>query len=189
MSATTRAEFEARYRSDPDPWRYRASRYERDKYAATLAACGAGPFDDAVELGGSIGVFSAMLAPRCRRLTTIDFSATAVEQARLQLQPHPHAAAVVGEIPAAIQRRRFDLVVASEVLYYLTRETLLATLAALEQRMPPGGTLVCVHWRQPGPERPLSAAEVHEAVRAQPWLALQRSEPPTKYLLDVLEST
>ena len=67
MSFMTAADFEARYRADPDPWGYLASEYERKKYAATLAACGPGPFACALELGGSIGVFSAMLAPRCDR--------------------------------------------------------------------------------------------------------------------------
>ena len=65
-------DFEARYRAERDPWGYETSAYERDKYAATLAACGPGPFARGLELGGSIGVFSALLASRCERLDTID---------------------------------------------------------------------------------------------------------------------
>ena len=72
MTVMTSSEFDRRYREDPDPWGYRSSPYERAKYAATLDACGPGPFASALELGGSIGVFSARLAPRCRSLTTID---------------------------------------------------------------------------------------------------------------------
>src|SRR6202012_6104676 len=75
-------EFERRYRVQGDPWAYRSSGYERAKYDATLRACGPGPFAAALELGGSIGVFSARLAPRCRALTTIDFSPTGVRAAR-----------------------------------------------------------------------------------------------------------
>ena len=80
------AEFEHRYEQDADPWGYRSSPYERLKYAATLEACGPGPFRAALELGGSIGDFSALLAPRCRALTTIDFSPTAVDAARRELR-------------------------------------------------------------------------------------------------------
>ena len=58
-------DFEARYQRRPDPWDYERSDYEHAKYAATLAACGAGPFASALELGGSIGVFTELLAPRC----------------------------------------------------------------------------------------------------------------------------
>src|SRR5579859_4769288 len=67
MGAMSAAQFEARYRADPDPWGYTSSPYEREKYRATLSACGGGPFEHGLELGGSIGVFSELLAPRCRR--------------------------------------------------------------------------------------------------------------------------
>jgi len=181
------AAFEQRYRDDPDPWRYRTSAYERAKYDATLDACGAGPFTAALELGGSIGVFSAHLAPRCRALTTIDFAPTAVRMARQELAPYPQAQAIVGEIPAAIPDRRFDLVLASEVLYYLDARSLTRAFEALERRLVAGGRLVAVHWLTPGPERPLPAERVHELIRGRPWLRLLRDSSNADYLLDVLE--
>jgi len=179
--------FETQYRADCDPWGYRASAYEQDKYAATLAACGRGPFADALELGGSIGVFSALLAPRCRRLTTIDYSPTAVHRARAALAGHPQARARLGAIPKDLPEGRFDLVVASETLYYLSAHALAQTLRMLEARLTPGGRLVCVHWCPPGPERPLTAGEVHDAARRQPWLRALRTDHGSEYLLDVLE--
>lgn len=179
--------FEAQYLAERDPWSYHHSAYEQAKYAATLAACGPGPFTDALELGGSIGVFSARLAPSCRRLTTIDFSATAVRRARAALARHPQASAVRGAIPEDLPEGRFDLVVASETLYYLGADALAQTLQALKLRMAPGGRLVCVHWRPTGPERPLTACQVHDAVRREPWLRKLRSERRPDYLLDVLE--
>ncbi len=116
MKAST---FDQRYQDEGDPWGYRTSDYEREKYRATLAACGDGPFRSALELAGSIGVFSAMLAPRCEELTTIDFSETAVAQARQELHDFPQATALIGEIPGALPDRQYDLIVASEILYYL----------------------------------------------------------------------
>jgi SAM-dependent methyltransferase len=186
-SSMTAADFERRYRADPDPWRYADSEYERAKYAATLAACGPGPFEAALELGGSIGVFSALLAPRCARLQTIDFSPTAAALARERLRPFDHVEVTVGRIPDALPARAHDLVVASEVLYYLTPAELERTLAALEQVLAPGGRLVCVHWRPGGPERPLDADTVHDEVRRQAWLAHTRSASTEEYLLDLLE--
>ena len=181
------AEFEQRYRSDPDPWRYRTSPYERSKHDATLLACGPGPFAAALELGGSIGIFSARLAPLCRALTTIDFAPTAVRIARDELAPFPHAQAIVGEIPAAIPNREFDLVLASEVLYYLSSRALTRTLETLEQRLVTGGRLVAVHWRTHGPERPLRAKRVHELIRARPGLHPLENRSSADYLLEVLE--
>ena len=119
MTGMTSREFDRRYREDPDPWGYRTSPYERAKYAATLDACGPGPFVSALELGGSIGVFSALLAPRCRSLTTIDYSPTAVSAAEAELARYPHARAILGRIPDDLPPATFDLIVASEVLYYL----------------------------------------------------------------------
>jgi predicted O-methyltransferase YrrM len=184
---TTVDHFEAQYRADPDPWGYRASPYEQAKYAATLAACGPGPFTNALELGGSIGVFSARLAPRCRRLTTIDYSPTAVRRARAALAPHRQARALLGAIPDDLPEGEFDLVVASETLYYLDASALAQTLEVLEARTVPGARLVCVHWRPSGPERPLTAAHVHDEVRRQPWVRRLTTECRPEYLLDVLE--
>jgi 2-polyprenyl-3-methyl-5-hydroxy-6-metoxy-1,4-benzoquinol methylase len=179
--------FEAQYRDDPDPWGYRASPYEQAKYAATLAACGPGPFENALELGGSIGVFSARLAPRCRRLTTIDYSPTAVRRARAALAAHRQARALLGAIPDDLPDGTFDLVVASEVLYYLDAAALAGTLEGIKARTGPGARLICVHWRPDGPERPLTATHVHEEVRRQPWLCRLTTECRPEYLLDVLE--
>jgi trans-aconitate methyltransferase len=183
------AEFERRYRREGDPWGYRSSDYERAKYDATLSACGPGPFRSALELGGSIGVFSARLAERCDTLTTIDGSPTAVAAARTQLAGFPHARALVGEIPAAIGPGEHDLVVASEILYYLDDVALTGTLDRLHEVLIAGGRMVAVHWRPPGPERPQTAAAVHARLRSLPWLRTISDRSTADYLLDVLERT
>ena len=185
----TAAEFERRYRRDGDPGGYRSSDYERAKYDATLSACGPGPFASALELGGSIGVFSAMLAGRCDALTTIDFSPTAVALARAQLAGFSHAEAIIGEIPGAIGPDQHDLVVASEILYYLDDDALTATLERLRAVLLAGGQLVAVHWRPNGPERPQTAAAVHRRLRSLPWLRAVADLSTADYLLDVLERT
>jgi SAM-dependent methyltransferase len=190
MARMSLTEFEARYRTDPDPWRYTSSDYERRKYEATLAACGDGPFEYALELGGSIGVFSLLLAPRCTALTTIDAAPTAVASARRRLAAagHEHVRVLEGAIPDAIpDDGGLDLVVASEILYYLDASELTATLACLQTRMAGGARLVSVHWRPPGPERPLDADAVHATLRRQPWLKPLSAGGTDDYRLDVLE--
>ena len=186
MSRMTLSDFEARYQADPDPWGYATSAYERDKYAATLAACGPGPFALALELGASIGVFSAMLAPRCRRLTTIDAAPTAVEAARRRLADTRGVQILEGKIPGAIPDGSYDLVVVSEILYYLTAGELEATLVRLQDQTRSGARLVAVHWRPDGPERPLTADEVHTTLRREPWLRAVAGADTDDYRLDVL---
>jgi len=187
MSRMTIADFEARYRADPDPWDYTHSEYERGKYAATLLACGPGPFACALELGSSIGVFSAMLAPQCERLVTVDASCTAVTAARERVARYPQVQLIRGAIPDAIPSSlRYDLVVASEILYYLPLDELHETLTLVVGRMRPGARLVAVHWRPAGPERPLDAETVHAILRAQPLLTTIQMGGTDQYLLDVL---
>jgi SAM-dependent methyltransferase len=185
MSAAV--DFEARYRADPDPWGYATSDYERRKYAATLAACGPGPFARALELGSSIGVFSALLAPRCERLDTLDAAPTAVAAARKRLASHPGTVARLGSIPEDVPHGPFELVIASEILYYLTPARLADTLARVADVLAPDGRLVAVHWRPPGPERPHTAEQVHRLLRRCAWLAPVDSHPHPQYLLDVFE--
>ncbi len=187
MSRMTLSDFEARYQADHDPWGYTTSAYERDKYAATLAACGSGPFAHALELGASIGVFTAALAPRCRSLTTIDAAPTAVEIARRRLANTPGVKILAGSIPAAIPDGPYDLVVASEILYYLTVDELDTTLERVREQTRTGARLVAVHWRPDGPERPLTADEVHATLRRQTWLGATERADTDDYRLDVLE--
>ncbi len=181
------ADFEARYKANPDPWGYESSEYERRKYDATLEVCGNGPYDRALELGSSIGVFSARLAPRCHALMTVDAAPSAVADARRRLAGMPTVQVLGGAIPAAIPEGSFDLVVASEILYYLEPDALAATLARLRDSLATRGRLVAVHWRPPGEERPFTAAEVHALLRRQDWLSPVLSAPTDDYLLDVLE--
>lgn len=185
MSQMTAADFEARYQREGDPWGYETSPYEREKYAATLAACGDGPFASALELGASIGVFSRQLAPRCRSLVTIDASRTAVAAARRRLAGLAPVTATVGTIPSDIPRGDYDLVVASEILYYLSPTELDETLELIRECLV--GRLVAVHWRPAGPERPFDAAEVHDRLRRLPWLHRVADAGTGDYLLDVLE--
>jgi Nodulation protein S (NodS) len=180
------AAFEARYARSRDPWGYLTSPYERRKYADTLRACGEGPFAHALELGGSIGVFSVLLAARCAKLDTIDLAPTAVVAARRRLARLANVTARVGTIPEDLPRGRFDLVVASEVLYYLRADAFEQTLRALRDRTSVGARFVAVHWLPAGPERPLDAEFVHEALRACDWLESVRGERRECHLLDVL---
>ena len=132
-------------------------------------------------------MFTALLAPRCRRLETIDLAPTAVRRARERLTAAGNVHIRCGTIPDDLPPGPFDLVVASETLYYLDERCVACTLAELCEAMTPGGRLVAVHWRAIGPERPMSAFEVQRMLRAQPWLAGRRRERNADYLLDVLE--
>ncbi len=112
--------FEALCARDADPWRFATSPYERDKYAATLAALGPGKAVSALEVGCSIGVFTHALASRCGRLLAIDAAENALTQARIRCQGLDGVELRKMRVPAAWPDGRFDLIILSEVLYYLS---------------------------------------------------------------------
>ena len=179
------SEAERRSQEDADRWSYDSSPYPT--VVATLEGCGPGPFQSALELGGALGVFTELLAPRCRRLTRIDVAATAAAMARSRLVGFPHVEVLRGSIPDAIPECDYDLVVASEILYYLPAEDFERTLAVIRARLIPGGRLVAVHWRPEESERPFLAAEIHARLRDDPWLEPLHGEQAPDHLLDVLE--
>ena len=70
--------FEKLYERNPDPWRFASSDYERMKYAATLEALPKERYARALDVGCSIGVFTAALAQRCDHLLGIEPVSTAL---------------------------------------------------------------------------------------------------------------
>lgn len=189
MTQADAEHFEARFRADPDPWDVATSPYEREKYDRTLDACGPGPFARALELGAGNGVLSARLADRCAALCTVDFSATAVELARERLAAREHVTVLEGTVPDDLPRDgTFDLVIASEILYYLPEDAFRRTLDLLPRLMRPGARLVAVHWAGQAPDLQRSAEATHRALSSGlRRVALPAPAGARGYLLDAFD--
>lgn len=181
------ATFERMYRDEEDPWGFGTSSYEAAKYDGTIAGLGDRRFRRGLELGCSIGVLTARLAERCDGLVALDTSATAVERARERVGDDVDLR--VATLPAELPAGPFDLVVASEVLYYFARDVLDGLLDDLEAALEPGGLLLAVHWRPPTRTYPLRGDEVHAILAARPALRGIHAESHELYRLDVLERT
>jgi cyclopropane fatty-acyl-phospholipid synthase-like methyltransferase len=166
MSPRLRAAyFDELYARDPDPWDFATSEYEAAKYEATIAALDP-PYASALEVGCSIGVLTARLAERCERLLAIDVAASALEQAR---ERAPRATFERREVPEQWPDGPFDLIVCSEVLYYLGDAALDRTIDEIERTLVPGGSLLAVHWRHQTRTYPLFGDEVHGRLRDLGW--------------------
>lgn len=139
--------FERLYRTSNDPWDYETSPYEAAKYAATLAALTRDRYDCAIEAGCSIGVLSARLAPRCDRLLAVDLVGRAAARAAARLAPHPGARAVRATLPGQWPRGRFDLIVLSELVYYLGAPDIEALARCVAQGAAPRAECVLVHYQ------------------------------------------
>jgi SAM-dependent methyltransferase len=171
--------FERLYAASPDPWRYDSSAYERGKYAATLAALDGRRYAWALEVGCSIGAFTELLADRCGALTALDFSTRAVALARARLREHTHVNVLEASFPEQAPAGEWDLVVCSEVLYYLDPPALEQAAEWLRERLLEGATVLAVDWRGPTTTEPHNGDEVHELLRERlaDWHALEGRRP------------
>lgn len=184
-----RGYFERLYEKSPDPWDFETSAYERGKYRHTLASLGERKFSRALEAGSSIGVFTGMLAPRCDELLAVDASERAVAMARKRLAHLRNVRVERRTLPEEMPGGTFDLIVASEVLYYLPEATMLKTLRLFEDALAADGTLVAVHWREETSTYPLQGDEVHALILANTRLSHAKSAVEPKYRLDLLKKT
>ncbi|MGI4746126.1 MAG: class I SAM-dependent DNA methyltransferase, partial [Janthinobacterium lividum] len=140
--------FDRLYAEHPDPWGFETSPYERDKYAATLAALGNRHFGFILELGCSIGVMTAALAPRCDRLLGIDIAEAALARARERCAPFPHVGFKQARLPDEFPdlAHECDLILVSELLYFLSPADIGRLAACVLRALAPGGMVVLVNW-------------------------------------------
>jgi SAM-dependent methyltransferase len=175
--------FERLAREAEDPWDYATSEYEQRKYRRTLEYLPERT-GRTLELGCSVGVFTAMLAPRCDHLVAVDFSPTALQRARARLGDADHVELLQRKLPEEMPSGPFETIVCAEVLYYWSVELVQDGLRRIEAALAPGGTLLAVHWRLPDPRRELTGDDVHEILDAATSLALDASRTTPEYLLD-----
>jgi predicted TPR repeat methyltransferase len=181
--------FEELYAESEDPWSFETSEYERSKYERTISVLGARRFLRVLEAGASIGVFTRMLADRCDELLAVDVSERAVAAARERLAGRGHVRVERRTLPEEMPAGPFDLIVASEVLYYFPREEMLAVLQGFERELAPGGALLAVHWRRETKTYPLQGDEVHELLAQNTRLQNKVTIIEPDYRLDLFEDS
>lgn len=161
------AVFDALHRSAEDPWRYQDSWYEQRKRSLTLAALPGQKYDAGLEAGCSIGTLSEELAKRCGRLLAVDASGTAAARAAERLARYPGAEARQLILPEQWPGGSFDLVVVSEMGYYLAAAELEELFTRISASLSPGGTLLLCHWRHPVAGWELDGDAVHVLARSR----------------------
>lgn len=179
--------FERLYQSNPDPWEFETSSYEKDKYRRTLDALGDRRFSAALEVGCSIGVLTSMLARRCDTVLGVDIVEQPLHAARLRCADQPHARFQRMHVPASYPEGRFDLIVFSEVLYFLSLPDIDLCIDRVRSSLMPGGAVVLVNWlgRTDDPT-PGNAAAEHFITASAETLAIISQYRNENYRLDIL---
>lgn len=178
--------FERLHAGTDDPWGVQDRFYERRKRSVALALLPRERFAATLELGCSIGVLSADLAARSDSLLALDISPTAIAAAQQRLADYSAAAARVASVPRDWPAGTFDLIVISEVGYFLTRTQLLDVVARAVASLTPDGVVLLCHWRHPVEGWELDGDTVHELFRGSSSLALFAEQCEEDFRIDVL---
>jgi SAM-dependent methyltransferase len=141
-------DFEALYAADPDPWKVRDSWYERRKEAVLLALLSRERYEHSWDAACGTGALARALAGRSGRVTATDASSRAVRLTEHLLSGLPATTALVSRLPGVPPLADApDLVVLSEVLYYLPDEERAQSLDAVATAADEVAEIVVVHWR------------------------------------------
>jgi cyclopropane fatty-acyl-phospholipid synthase-like methyltransferase len=122
-------------------------------------------YERGLEVGCSIGTLTEDLAGRCRSVLAVDASGAAVRQARQRLEGHDRVRVEQRVVPGSWPEGTFDLLVVSEVGYYLAPAELADLWERVEEAVEPGGVLVLCHWRHPIEGWQLDGDTVHALAR------------------------
>src|ERR1700729_2273959 len=179
--------FDALYTADPDPWKFTASPYERDKYALTLDAMPNPRCRSALEVGCSIGVLTRLLASRCDALVAIDAAQTPLVEARRRCADLPGVRFKQMFVPDEWPDGEFDLILLSEVVYYLSRDDVGRLAVRVTRSLAKDGSVILVHWTGKT-NYPLSGDEAAALFieRIGPTFVVDRADRYVEFRLDVL---
>jgi LmbE family N-acetylglucosaminyl deacetylase len=180
------ADFAEMYASSDDPWHFSDLWYEQRKRALILASLPPRRFDSVFEPGCATGLLTEQLAPRAARLLATELDSRAVQLAKQRLSAHPHVRIEQGALPGDWPADRFDLIVLSEVCYYLPLPTVERLAITARSSLRDDGYVVLCHWRHPVPQHRLTGDQVHRTFLRESGLMRAVQHVEEDFLLDVL---
>nr|WP_294543705.1 SAM-dependent methyltransferase [uncultured Rhodopila sp.] len=183
------AHFQRIYEASADPWGFGSNPYEQEKYGRTLQALGDRRFAAGLEVGCSIGVLTRLLAARCDALLGIDLVEQPLAAARARCADQPHVGFQRMQVPQAWPDGRFDLIVLSEVLYFLTASDIDWSAARVRSSLLPKAVVILVNWLGRSDDPTPGDEAANRFIRASAgWLRVSHQDRRPGYRLDALES-
>lgn len=161
--------FEQLYADSVDPWQLAERAYERRKYAVTIASLPLERYARGFEPGCSIGVLTRQLATRCDELLASDPVEAPLRVARRSVTGD-HVTFDVASIPRDWPDGSFDLIVLSELLYFLSVDDRFDVMERTIDSLSAEGHLVLVHWRHPFEAAVCTGDDVHREASARAGL-------------------
>jgi SAM-dependent methyltransferase len=142
-------DFDRLYAEDADPWQVASSWYEQRKIEVLLASLLRARYECSWDAACGTGELAARLAARSEQVLATDASPAAAELTRRRcagLSQVQVAVSALPDRPAGLVGHP-DLVVLSEVLYYLDEAARRDAWQLMDQVCGPDTEVVAVHWR------------------------------------------
>lgn len=181
--------FQRIYEASEDPWNYRTSEYEMAKRHATIAALAGRRFQSGLEVGCSIGELTYRLADHCDQLLGVDFIDAALDAARIKCTNQPWVSFRNVRVPREWPEGEFDLIVLSEVLYFLSSEDSARLVDLTRRCLTTNGVILVVNWLDKSPEDPCSGNVAADRFieAGGDWFNVGLRRRTERYRLDRLE--
>jgi SAM-dependent methyltransferase len=179
------------YSHSADPWELGTRWYERRKYAITLALLPRQHYRHAFEPGCSIGTLTTLLTQRCTQVTATDVAAAALESAQRRLDDVGRRGQVTllrQSVDDPWPPGPFDLLVLSEVGYFLTPDALRGVLDRECPHLAADATVITVHWRHRVDGFLMSGDRANQVVAATAGLHLVGSYRDVDVAVDVFDN-
>jgi LmbE family N-acetylglucosaminyl deacetylase/SAM-dependent methyltransferase len=178
--------FDRMLEHDPDPWRVESRWYERRKRAVLLASLPAERHRSTFEAGCSTGVLSRELALRSDAFFGVDVSERAVIQAQERNTDLANVRFDTMHVPWEWPSGGFDLIVASEMVYYLSAGERGVLIGRMLATLEPEGSIVICHWRHATDDTYATADEVTAEFVGHPDLSCTTLHDEQDFVLAVL---
>jgi SAM-dependent methyltransferase len=138
-----RFEFERLYLEKSDPWEMRSSAYEREKYKRTLDRIldQLNGSERVFEVGCSVGSFTRLLAEHFQEVVAIDFSDEAIAKAADYCRDVSNIRFIRSDLQSLKLEAVFDVIVCSEILYYIDKRYAPAVCSQLQRYLAPNGII------------------------------------------------
>jgi len=181
----TRQVFDCLFEKSEDPWGFRTRWYEARKRSISLASLPDAQYQNAYEPGCANGELAAALAPRCAKLRVSDGAQAAVDLSRQRLAQFPQVQVFQEWLPDDWPGQTFDLIVLSELGFYLNKTAVATIAASAKASLQAAGTLLACHWRHPVEGFELHGDAVHAILDQQLGLARLVHHEERDFVLDV----
>ena len=170
MSVHSLQAFDALYRASPDPWSTLTRWYEHRKRALVMACLPHDRYGSAYEPGCGNGILTEALAARCDDILASDGSDLAVAAAQRRLHAIDHVSVERHVLPDDWPSHRFDLVILSELVYFLDAAAIEAVGRLVRRSLTDSSTMsgvaIACNWRAPIAGYGHSGDEAHRRLAA-----------------------